>query len=267
MLPTFRHCAITVEAGIATLCIQEAGPLNILGTPVIRDVRDALRSLHRDGSIRVAVLRGTGDRAFSGGADVKEMSALTPETAEAFIRGLHALCDTVRRLPVPVIARIPGWCLGGALELVASCDLRVAATGARFAMPEIKVGIPSVIEATLLPRFVGAARARLLVLTGDTIDAQRAAEWGLVETVVEPSRLDEEVGRIARLLASHGPSAVRAQKTLLREWDELPLDEATERSVDAFRAAYDSGEPQRYMQAFLSRQRAPGPAAGPHSPR
>jgi len=255
MHPSFHHCDVAVDAGVATLCLRNSGALNILGTAVLRDVQEALRSQERLGQVRAVVLRGSGERAFSGGADVKEMAGLTPDTAEAFIRELHAACDAVRRFPAPVIARIRGFCLGGALELVAACDLRVAATDARFAMPEIKMGIPSVIEAALLPRLVGTGRTAFLVLTGETIDARRAAEWGLVEAVVEPDHLDEEVSRIAALVASHGTAAVRSQKVLLREWEELPLSEAIERSVGAFRAAYGSGEPQRFMRAFLERKR------------
>src|SRR5512144_1546085 len=107
---TLEHCDVSLEAGIARLCIPDAGALDILGTPVLRDVVETLRAIADVESLRVAVLRGTGDKAFSGGADVKEMAALTPDGAEVFIRDLHALCEAIRRFPVPVIARLPGWC-------------------------------------------------------------------------------------------------------------------------------------------------------------
>lgn len=115
------------------------------------------------------VLTGAGDKSFIGGADIREMAALTPATAETFITRLHAMCACLRDLPVPVIARINGYAIGAGLEVAAACDLRVASNSAVFGMPEVKVGIPSVIEAALLPSLIGWGRTRELLYLGENI--------------------------------------------------------------------------------------------------
>src|SRR5262249_39921389 len=160
-----------------------------------------------------------------------EMAALTRESAEVFISGLRGLCDALRHFPVPVIARMPGWCLGGGLELALACDIRIAADNAQLGMPEGKVGIPSVIHAALMPRLVGNARAAWMLLTGELCGAEEALSWGLVNRVVPLAELDDEVERIAALFAGFGPQVVRQQKRLLREWEEAPLDVSINNSV------------------------------------
>jgi enoyl-CoA hydratase len=249
-----RHAVVEVDtAGIATVCIQGAGKLNLLSTPVITGLRDAVAALAADARVRVLVLRGDGDRAFVAGADIKEMGALDPASARDFIDNLRQLCDGVRLFPTPVIARIPGWALGGGLELAAACDLRIASNRAQFGMPEVKVGIPSIIHAAMLPRLVGQARANWLLLTGDNIDAAQALAWGLVDTVVPAERLNEEISRMARQFAHYGPAVLRQQKRLLREWQQEPLDAAIYRGVDEFAKAFETGEPQHYMGRFLKK--------------
>jgi enoyl-CoA hydratase len=246
------HAAITLDAeGIATVTIREAGDLNILGTPAIADLRCAFEHLSVREAVRVVVLRGTGNKAFVAGADLKEMSALRPETARAFIDGLRGLCESVRHCPMPVIARLAGWTLGAGLELAAACDVRLASSQAWLGMPEIKVGIPSIIHAALLPRLIGQARASWLLLTGENIDAAQALSWGLLHAVVAPDLLDDTVARTAQQLASYGPCVLRQQKRLLREWQGCDLDTAIERGVDEFAAAYATGEPAHFMARFL----------------
>jgi enoyl-CoA hydratase/carnithine racemase len=144
------------------------------------------------------------------------MAALTRERAEVFISALRDLCNALRHFPVPVIARMPGWCLGGGLELALACDIRIAADNAQLGMPEVKVGIPSVIHAALMPRLIGNARAAWLLLTGEIADAAESLAAGLVSRVVPLADLDVEVSRVASLLASFGPQVVRQQKRLLR---------------------------------------------------
>lgn len=241
--------------GVATLTITGSGPLNIINAAIIAESTRAIEALAGDDAVRVLVLRGASDRSFIGGVDVKEMAALTPESAEDFISQLRALCDAVRHFPVPVIARLPGWCLGGGLELAMACDLRIAATDARLGMPEVKVGIPSVIHAALMPRLIGHARATWMLLTGEPADASQALAWGLVHTTVELPQLDAEVERIAALLAGFGPAVLRQQKRMLREWEDTPLDTSIDRSVAEFGRAFSTGEPQHYMSAFLNRKR------------
>lgn len=250
-----HHARIDIDdVGIATVTIRNAGSLNILGTPVIADLRQAFDHLASLAGLRAVILRGTGDKAFVAGADIKEMGALTPETARTFIDGLRGFCEAVRHCPVPVIARLSGWTLGGGLELAAACDVRIASNRAQLGMPEVKVGIPSIIHAALLPRLIGQGRAGWLLLTGENIDAAQALSWALVDTVVPLDRLDAEVARQARKFASYGPAVVRQQKRLLREWQASDLDTAISNGVNEFAAAFATGEPARFMAPFLHRK-------------
>ena len=154
-----------------------------------------------------------------------------------------------------MIARIPGWCLGGGLEVAAACDFRVVAHDAKFGMPEVKVGIPSVIHAALLPRLIGWGRARWLVMTAETIDAPTALAWGLVDMVAPPSGLDAAVEHTVSALLKCGPQALRSQKALLRQWQELPLTESVNLSIGVFGRSFLTDEPKRLMQGFIDRKR------------
>jgi enoyl-CoA hydratase/carnithine racemase len=241
--------------GTAQLSIRNAGSLNIVNSAVISGVREGLEMLAKDNGIRVLILAGSGEKSFIGGADIKEMVTLDQTSAETFIKGLRDLCESIRQFPSPVIARLKGWCLGGGLEVAASCDLRIAAQDAKFGMPEVKVGIPSVIHAALLPRLIGWGRARWLILTGATIDAATALNWGLVDQVVTEADLDTAITEVASSIAECGAEAMRSQKSLLRQWEELPLTESVNLSVGVFGQAFLTGEPQRHMRAFLDKKK------------
>ena len=250
------HCGVTRDArGVVHVAICNAGPLNILASPVTDAVREGLQQLASDRSIRVVVLRGQSEKSMIGGADIKEMAKLDQRSAEAFISHLRDLCEAVRRFPAPVIARLPGWCLGGGLEVATACDFRIAAHDAHFGMPEVKVGIPSVIHAALLPRLIGWGRARWLVMTAENIDAPTALAWGLVDKVAPSGGLDDAVEHTVKALLECGPEALRSQKALLRQWEELPLTESVNLSVGVFGRSFLTGEPQRMMQGFLDRKR------------
>lgn len=253
------YCSVSRQSnGVVTLTISGAGRATVLGTPVIRGLVEGINELAGDPDLRVLILASPGERSFIAGADIGEMARLTPESAEIFISGLRDLCESVRLFPTPVVARIQGWCLGGGLELAMACDLRVAAPEAKFAMPEVKVGIPSVIHAALMPRLIGMARARWLILTGETIDAPTALSWGLVDVVSASGELDAAVARAVAPLLECAPAALASQKTLMRQWEELPLSQAIDVSIPVFGQAFATGEPQRYMQHFLDGKAKPG---------
>src|SRR3954468_4966892 len=211
-----NHCGVTRDArGVVHVAICNAGSLNILSSPVTDAVREGLQQLSSDRSIRVVVLRGQSEKSMIGGADIKEMAKLDQKSAEAFITRLRDLCEAIRRFPAPGIAPLPGWCLGGGLEVAAACDVRVAAHDAKFGMPEVKVGIPSVIHAALLPRLIGFGRARWLVMTAENIDAPTALAWGLVDVVAKQGGLDAAIEHTVNALLECGPEAPRGQKGLL----------------------------------------------------
>ena len=224
------------DGGVARIFLNRPHKVNALDSAML----DALVAVlgRVDDTIQVVVLGGHG-KAFCGGADVGELRALDPQTARQFIGRVHRACDAVRRLPVPVVARLHGAVMGAGLELAAACDLRVAASGTRFAMPEVRLGIPSVVEAALLPRLMGSGRAAWLVLTGESIDAERAREWGLVETVAED--LDRAVSQLVASLLAGDRAALRAQKELLQQWEEQPLAASVAASIERFSQAYTIG--------------------------
>jgi enoyl-CoA hydratase len=251
------YCGVERDSrGVVRLTICNAGTLNILGSAVINGLREGLEELAADRQIRVLVISGQGEKSMIGGADIKEMAGLDQVSAEKFITGLRDLCETVRAFPGPVIARMPGWCLGGGLEFAAACDFRIAARDAKFGMPEVRVGIPSVIHAALLPRLIGWGRARWLLMTAENIDAPTALAWGLVDAVAPEGGLDSAVERTVKALLECAPEALRAQKALLRQWEELPLKQSVDLSIGVFGQSYLTGEPQRLMQAFVERKRS-----------
>ncbi len=242
--------------GVATVSIQQAGSLNILSTPVMNGLIEALAWVENNNDVRVVVMRGHGDKAFVAGADIKEMAALDHQTARVFIDKLRQLCEAVRVLRMPVIARVPGWTLGGGLEFALCCDLRIASTAAKLGMPEVKVGIPSVIHASLMPRLIGQSRAAWLLLTGEIIDAQQGLSWGLLDKVVELDTLDQEIARVADGLAELGPKVLAQQKRMMREWEDEPLETSIRNSISEFAAAFQTGEPQQYMGQFLKEKKS-----------
>lgn len=230
--------------------------LNIIGSALMAEFTRVIDDLARRADLRAVVLSGAGGKAFIGGADINEMAKLDAAQAKAFITRLHAMCDALRSLPAPVIARIDGYALGAGLEVAAACDLRIASTTAKFGMPEVRVGIPSVIEAALLPALIGWGRTRKFLLLGETIDAETALRWGLVEKVVPVEQLDAALEDWLAALLAGGPRAVRLQKRLIRQWEDLPLSQAVEAGIAAFADAYTTDEPTRLMGAFLNRPRS-----------
>jgi enoyl-CoA hydratase/carnithine racemase len=250
------HCGIDRDArGVVRLTICNAGSLNILGSAAIKGVREGLEALATERGIHVLILAGQSEKSMIGGADIKEMVKLDQASAEKFITGLRDLCEAVRAFPSPVIARMPGWCLGGGLEVAAACDVRIAGHDAKFGMPEVRVGIPSVIHAALLPRLIGWGRARWLMMTAENIDAPTALAWGLVDVVAGEGGLDAAVEKTVKALLECGPEALRSQKALLRQWEELPLTDSVNLSIGVFAKSFLTDEPKRLMQGFIDRKR------------
>src|SRR3981189_1119292 len=185
------YCGVDRDPrGVVRLTICNAGSLNILGSAAINGVRAGLEVLATERAIRALVIAGESEKSMIGGADIKEMAKLDQASAEKFITGLRDLCEAARAFPAPVIARMPGGSPGGGLEFAPPCDFRIASHDAKFGMPEVRVGIPSVIHAALLPRLIAWGRARGLVMTAENIDAPTALAWGLIDVVAPESGLD-----------------------------------------------------------------------------
>lgn len=241
------------DGDVLRVTLRNDAKLNTVNSPILEELAGAFAV---GDDIRAVVLAGEGGRAFIGGADIREMGAIPgPEEARAFITRIHRVNAAIRRCPVPVIARIQGWCLGAGMEIAAACDLRLAGEAARFGMPEVRVGIPSVIEAALLPALIGWGRTRRLLLLGETLDARTAEAWGFVERVVPQAELDAALDEWLGLLREAGPRAIRDQKALISRWEGMGLDAAIEAGIGAFADAFRTDEPARMMAAFLGRRR------------
>jgi enoyl-CoA hydratase len=251
--------------GVAYITLEGGGPLNIISSATALGMAAQLRDLAKNPDVRAVVIAGSGDKTFVGGADIKELAELSPASARVFISALHELCEAARDLPVPSICALQGWCIGVGLELAASCDIRIAAESAKFVMPEVKIGIPSVIQGAFLSRLIGEGRARWMMLTGEHIDAPKAERWGLVTDVVPQAGLAAAVEHTAASIAELPSSGMRAQKRVLRTSEEPHLDSAMRHSIEIFGTAYESADPARVMADFLAKKhrssshRKPGP--------
>jgi len=236
---------------IAWITLEHAGKMNAMGSLMIDATSNILANLRDHQTLRVVVISGAGPHAFVGGAFVPELLSFNPEEASEFICRLHALYQALRDFPVPVIARVRGYCLGAGAELAAACDFRIADRSAVFGMPEVRVGMPSLIEAALLPMLVGWGKTREMLLTGASYSASEGREMGFFELVCHEGELDAAVrSRVDQILAG-GPQAVRAQKALLRAWEDMRPRDAIESSIEWMARAYETGEPHRRLSAFI----------------
>ena len=242
------------QEGITFLTLSGRGPLNLLGRRSFLALTEDLDRVLGDRQARVVILTGAGETAFSAGVDLNEMKELQPAEAESFIRSLHQATRGLLTLPVPAIAAVRGPCLGGALELALSCDLRIVAEDALLGLPEVKVGVPSVIEASLLPRTIGLGRARAMVLTGETVTAQEALQIGLVDQVVPVEYLQQAAFTAARGFLGMSPNALSVQKDVVAKWLDLGEEAAAEYSIKAFASCFATPDPREAMTAFLEKR-------------
>ncbi len=246
----------TRERGtVAYLTVDNRAKLNTLDSALMTQFIGKVEALATRDDLRALVLAGAGDRAFIGGASIPEMAALDRDSARDFITLVHRTCDCLRRLPVPVIAAIDGYALGAGLEVAVSCDLRVAtdARQIRHAGSESRHSIGGGGSAHPAPdrlwpraRIVDAGRDRRcrhrVALGAGRARRGAGGDRSEVETIV------------ASLLAA-GAQAVRRQKRLMREWEQLPVDRAIAAGIDAFARSFDGDEPREMMNSFLKRQR------------
>ncbi|WP_293949612.1 enoyl-CoA hydratase [Sneathiella sp.] len=240
---------------VARLAIDNQRKLNTLNTAVIKEFAETMDRLDEDKDIAVLVITGAGNKSFIGGADINLMAGLDPESAREFITSIHMTCHKARFFHAPVIARVNGFCLGAGMELAAACDIVVAGKSASFAMPEVRVGIPSVVEAALLPKILGLNLARDLVMTGRSINAEEAYTAGLVQRLCEDEALDAATETAIEEILEGGRNAMAIQKQLCNDWENNALEDGIQMGIDAFARAYESDEPGRMMGAFINRPR------------
>lgn len=249
---------------VAYVTINNPAKRNALAAEDRAALASTMRSLAHDPELRVVVVTGAGDKAFIGGANIGQMSNFpNPDAAAEGSRMTHLACDSMRRMPVPVIARVNGYCLGTGMEIAASCDLRVGSENAMFGMPEVRHGIPSGMEACLLPRLIGWGKTMELVFTGKMIDAAEAHRCGFLQRLVPPEQLDEAVEHWVEAIVTAGPRAIRLQKALHADWERMAIADSVQRGIEAIGKAHMTDEPRRLMTEFLQRRRK---LAEPSSP-
>ncbi len=257
LLKRIEQRGIGNDAGrVAWLTVNNPSRRNALGMAGKRAIADTFNQLAKDEALRAVVITGAGEQSFIAGADINEMKDLDAAGAEHEHRLTHIANQAIRNCPVPVVARVNGYCFGFGMELAAACDIRIGVEHARFGMPEVRVGIPSGMEAALLPRLIGWGKAAELVLTGDIIDAREGYRIGFLQRLVAAEQLDAEVERCLASLLASGARAVRLQKALLHDWEQLPIPEAIEAGIAACVRARETDEPRRMMQAFIDRQKS-----------
>lgn len=247
------------DAGtVARVTVDNASQRNALGNAGKRELAEAIERVSAEPRLRVVVLTGAGEQSFIGGANLKEMSGFGQHDAHASEGPAltHRVCEAIRRAPAPVIARINGYCFGAGLEIAVACDMRAAVDSAKFGMPEVLFGLPSGMEACLLPQLIGWGKTRELVFTGRHIDAREAADCHLVERIASAEGLDAAVEDWVAAILSAGPNAIRAQKELIRDWERMSIADSVQQGIRAVAAAHGTDEAKRLLGAFVAKRKS-----------
>jgi enoyl-CoA hydratase/carnithine racemase len=222
-------------------------PVNAVNAGIVETLRRELDPVG-DG-VRAVVLRGRGEKAFSAGADISRFEGASGDDGPP--AGIQPACDLIERTPVPVVAAIHGFCLGGGLELALACDFRIATPDAQFGFPEVNLGLlPGGGGTQRAPRLIGPGRARWLIMSGERVPAETAAAWGLVEFLVDD--LEEGIARYAEPLDRQSPHALRRIKELLHATRDQRSDEL---EVEAFVACLRSDDGREGVAAFLEKRK------------
>ena len=234
------------------LTLQRPEKRNALSLALIEQLTSLLERAEADVTVRGVVVAGAGP-SFCAGVDLHEFAKATPESARALIGALRFLCATVRSLSKPVACAIQGHCLGGALELAACADFRIATPDSQLGMPEVVLGLPSVIDAVMLGHLIGVGRARELLLTGEPISGETALSWGLVNRLASAEELIDVSAELLWLVTRHLPEVIATQKRLHQQWLDLPYTQAVELSAEALVEAFRTGAPQQLAAERLRR--------------
>lgn len=254
---SFETITLVREEAVAVVTINRPKSLNALNRQTIAELSRAVDEIAADPALRGVILTGAGEKAFVAGGDIAEMAALTPPEALAFSLAGHRLCNQLEALPIPTLAAVNGFALGGGCELAMACDLILASEKARFGQPEVSLGvIPGFGGTSRLARAVGGQRARELIFTGDTLDASGALAIGLCVAIVPADQLLARCRDLLRRVAQKGPLAIAQAKRILRAGADLPLDAANALESQAFATLFGSTDQQEGMRAFLEKRQA-----------
>ncbi len=248
---------LSIEEGIATITMNRPQALNAFNSAQLDQLLAVVRDVASNSNVRVALLTGAGERAFAAGADIKEMAALDATQGLAFGRRGHAVANALEAMPQPVIAAVNGFAFGGGCELALACDIRLASENARFAQPEVGLGIPPGWGGSQrLPRLVGPGRASELILTGRQVFADEALRIGLVNAVHPLDQLLLAAREMARSIARNSPRAVRTAKSLMKLAYQGAPGAGLDAEARAFGAAFETADQREGMSAFVEKRGA-----------
>lgn len=252
----FQNIRLEVDGDVAVLTIAREKQLNALNAATLREMEAALSPLSAPGgAARALIVTGAGEKAFVAGADIGEMASMTPAQAREFSALGHRVLGMLEGLPLPTLAAVNGYALGGGCELALACDLIYASEKAKFGQPEVNLGvIPGFGGTQRLTRLLGRARAKELCFTGDVIDAARAKEIGLALDVLPPAKLMEHCRDVARRIGAKGPLAVAQAKRVIEWGADADLRAANELERQAFALLFGSEDQKEGMKAFLEKR-------------
>ena len=248
----------TQEGAVGVVTIDRPKALNALNSTVLDELRQAFEAMDRE-TVRCVVITGSGEKSFVAGADIGEMSNLTQGEAEAFGKKGNDLFRMIETFPVPVIAAVNGYALGGGCELALCCDIRICSDNAQFGQPEVGLGItPGFGGTQRLVRAVGPGRAKEMIYTARSIKADDALRVGLVNAVYPQAELMPAAMKLAGTIAKNAPIAVRACKKAINEGTQVDMDSAIVIEEKLFGSCFETADQREGMQAFLEKHKVEG---------
>ncbi|MBR1785448.1 MAG: enoyl-CoA hydratase/isomerase family protein [Bacteroidales bacterium] len=249
----YEHLKTELRGAVAVMTVSVPKSLNALSGAVLRDMEHYLQSLDCH-SVRCLVITGDGDKSFVAGADIGEMAPLDAAGGTAWGAGGARVFRMIETLPIPVIAAVNGYALGGGCELAMACDIRICSDNARFGQPEVGLGIiPGFSGTVRLSRLVGMGMAKQLIYTGSHIKADEALRIGLVNAVVPQAELMDKAMELAARIAANAPLAVQAAKRCINAEYDMPADEAIAFEAEAFGQCFATQDQKEGMKAFLTK--------------
>ena len=253
---TYKNIILEKKDDIAIIIVNRPNVLNALNTQTIKELTSVIKEIENDKKIKVAILRGAGDKAFVAGADIKEMKDMTVLQAKEFSELGHNLLDCIRQSPIPFIAMINGYALGGGCELLMSCDITIASRNAKLGQPEINLGIsPGFCGTQCMPRLVGRAKAKELMLTGNTISAEEAHRISLLNRVIDDDKLEEETMKLAKQIAGKSSVQTAFIKSLVNKGADIDLNTANALEISYFSSSFSTHDQKEGMEAFLEKRK------------
>lgn len=244
------------KGAIAILTFNRPEALNALNTEVNLRLIDLLSRAEAEADVRSIILKGSGEKAFVAGADIKEMMNKNPMEAREFALAAKRVTDKIWNLKKPIIAAIHGFCLGGGLEYALACDLRTATEKARFALPEITLGImPGSAGTQRLPRLIGLTKAKELCFCGDMIGAREALDLGLINHIYPADSFIDDTIALAEKIASRSPHALALIKSAINRGMEMDLESAALFEIDCFGLCFSTDEQKQSMHAFVNKKK------------